>query len=262
MQLGITMAGDARKFLGLGDQIQLTSFPENFYRNTGQKVVDMDNNFLFDNNPYVLRETKADLILDIWGMTDTDKTGISYGEKRWVPSIAEKLIFFANKLLDKKFKVYLRHPRLYRHEDVNRINNQICVHLTGISTGPCPEYIADRIKQNYKEFNIIQIGAKDDKYFEQFVDKRGLDFWESANVIAESLLFIGVSSSMMNLASCYPRVIKKIILTESDKERIDILDNMMPMDPQNGHYHWLDWSFLFYNKTDQDVGVSLSYLKI
>jgi hypothetical protein len=67
---------------------------------------------------------------------------------------------------------------------------------------------------------------------------------------------------MMNLASCYPRVIKKIILTESDKERIEILDNMMPMDPQNGHYHWLDWNFLFYNKTDQDVGVSLSYLKI
>ena len=256
------MAGEARRFLGLGDQIQLTSFPENFYKNTGKKVIDLDNNFLFDHNPYILRNIKPDIVLDIWSMTDTDKTGISYNEKQWIPSIAEKLLFFTNKLLGTKFKIYLRHPRLYKHEDITKINNQICVHLTGISTGTCPEYIADQIKINYKDFNIVQIGKKEDKYFNQFIDKKGLDFWDSAKIIAESLIFIGVSSSMMNLAFCYPKVIKKIILTESDDERIDILDNMMPMNPKIGHYHWLDWGFCFYNKTQRDVGVSYSYLKI
>jgi hypothetical protein len=67
---------------------------------------------------------------------------------------------------------------------------------------------------------------------------------------------------MMNLAFCYPRTIKKIIITESDEERAEIMNSMMPMDPQNGHYHWLDWSFSFYNKTENDIGVSFSYKKI
>lgn len=262
MQIGITMAGQARHYLGLGDQIQLTSFPENFYKNTGYKVIDLDNNFLFDNNPYIIRDAKPDLVLDIWSMTDTDKTGIMYNEKRWVPSIAEKLLFFTNKLLKINLKTYLRHPRLYKYEDAERINNQICVHLTGISTGICPMYIAEQIRENYKDFNIIQIGKKEDQHFNQFIDRRGLDFWGSAKTISESIIFIGVSSSMMNLAFCYPRITKKIILTESDEERKDILDNMMPMDPERGHYHWLDWGFSFYNKTERDIGVSYSYLKI
>lgn len=43
------MAGQLRRHLGLGDQIQFTSFPENFYLNTGEKVFDLDNNPLFDH---------------------------------------------------------------------------------------------------------------------------------------------------------------------------------------------------------------------
>jgi hypothetical protein len=260
--LGITMAGNARKLLGLGDQIQLTSFPENYFRNTGEKVIDLDGNFLFDHNPYVLRNINPSNILDIWTMTDPSITKYNYNLKKWIPSLSEKNLHFAEKILNIKLKCFLRHPRLYKFED-NEINpNKIVVHLTGISTGECPDFVAKQILNNYKNFDIHQIGYSTDKLYEGFIDSRGLNFWESAKLISESLIFIGVSSSMMNLAFCYPRTIKKIIITESDENRISVMDNMMPMDPENGHYHWLDWSFCFYNKTQEDVGVSYSYLKI
>jgi hypothetical protein len=260
--LGITMAGHARKFLGLGDQIQLTSFPENFFKNTGQQLIDIDNNFLFDYNPYVIRNHSPNRVLDIWTMTDPTITKYSYNLKRWVPSLSEKNLHFAERLLNVKLKCFLRHPRLYRFEDSLISPKNIVVHLTGISTGECPDHIAKQIADNYKGFNIYQIGYKTDKLYDYFIDSRGLSFWDSAKLISESLIFIGVSSSMMNLAFCYPRTIKKIIITESDEERAEIMNSMMPMDPQNGHYHWLDWSFSFYNKTENDIGVSFSYKKI
>ena len=260
--LGITMAGQAKKFLGLGDQIQLTSFPENYFKNTGEKLIDLDNNFLFDNNPYIVRNVNPSNILDIWSMTDPSLTGYPYNAKKWIPSLAEKHLYFANKFLNKNFKIFLRHPRLYKHEDSKLNQNQIVVHLTGVSTGNCPDNIAEQIRKNYNDYKIYQIGYKNDKFYEGFIDARGLDFWESAKLISESLIFIGVSSSMMNLAFCYPRVIKKIIITESDEKRKEILDNMMPMDSDNGHYHWLDWTYILYNKTENDIGVSFSYLKI
>lgn len=260
--LGITMAGNARKFLGLGDQIQLTSFPENFFKNTGEKLIDIDKNFLFNYNPYIIRDKNPESVLDIWTMTDPSITKYSYNLKKWIPSLSEKNLHFAERLLNLKLKCFLRHPRLYRFEDSEINPKKIVVHLTGISTGECPDHVANQIINNYKGFQIHQIGYNTDKLYKGFIDSRGLDFWGSAKLISESLIFIGVSSSMMNLAFCYPRTMKKIIITESDKDRSTIMDNMMPMDPQNGHYHWLDWSFSFYNKTEDDIGVSLSYLKI
>ena len=260
--LGVTMAGNARKFLGLGDQIQLTSIPENFFKNTGEKVIDLDNNFLFDYNPYIIRNQNPSKVLDIWTMTDPTITKYFYNLKKWIPSLSEKNLHFAERLLNLKFKCFLRHPRLYKFEDSIINPKKIVVHLTGISTGECPEKIAKQIMENYEGFEIHQIGYKEDKYYNGFIDSRGLNFWDSAKLISESLIFIGVSSSMMNLAFCYPRVVKKIIITESDNERAQIMDNMMPMDTENGHYHWLDWSFCFYNKTEDDIGVSFSYKKI
>lgn len=256
------MAGEARKLLGLGDQLQLTSFPENYFKNTGERVIDLDNNLLFNYNPYVLRNLTPSKVLDIWTMTDPSITKYSYNLKRWIPSLSEKNLHFASKLLGINLKCFLRHPRLYRFEDSAINPKKITVHLTGISTGNCPDYIAEQIIKNYPEFEIHQIGYSTDKLYKNFIDSRGLDFWESAKLISESLIFIGVSSSMMNLAFCYPKVIKKIIITESDEQRRNIVDDMMPMDPQHGHYHWLDWGFCFYNKTEDDIGVSYSYLKI
>lgn len=247
------MAGQLRKHLGLGDQVQFTSFPENYFLNTGEKVVDVDNNPLFDYNPFVVRGITPSKVLDLWFMTAKRE----YTLKKWIPSVCERNSHFSGLK-----ECYIRHPKLYLHENIPLKPSQICVHLTGVSTGNCPDEIADKIRENYKGFEIIQIGLATDKRYEQFIDGRGLSFWDSAKVIAESLIFIGISSSMMNVAACYPRGIKKIIITESDEERADVMADMMPMDSNRGHYHWLDWGFCFYNKTKRDIGVSFSYLKI
>ncbi len=198
--LGITIAGQLRGHLGLGDQVQFTSFPENYFLNTGEKVIDLDNNPLFDYNPFVVRNVAPSQVLDLWFMTDKRV----YVCKKWIPSICERNANYAGLP-----KCYIRHPKLYLHEDVPLNKNR--VHLTGVSTGNCPDEVANKIRENYKDFDIVQIGLLTDKKYDQFVDMRGQGFWGSARTIAESLIFIGVSSSMMNVAACYPRVIKKII---------------------------------------------------
>ena len=247
------MAGKLRSHLGLGDQVQFTSFPENFYLNTGEKVVDLDENPLFDYNPYVVRGVQPSQVLDLWFMTDKRV----YSQKKWIPSISERNSHFSGLK-----ECFIRHPKLYLHEDAPLKRSQICVHLTGVTVGNCPEVIADKIKETYKGFDIVQIGLSTDKGYSQFEDRRGLTFWDSTKTIAESLIFIGVNSSMMNVAACYPRVVKKIILLDGDERGSTIIDDMMPMDSDRGHYHWLDWGFSFYNKTKRDIGVSFSYLKI
>ena len=60
--LGITLGGAQ----GLGDKLQFSSFPENHFRNTGEKVVDLDRSWIFDHNPYVVRDAPHDRALDLW----------------------------------------------------------------------------------------------------------------------------------------------------------------------------------------------------
>ena len=47
---------------GIGDQIMVSSFPENFYRNYNKKLIDINNLWVFDHNPYVDRNINPDII--------------------------------------------------------------------------------------------------------------------------------------------------------------------------------------------------------
>ncbi len=58
-KLGIFIDGN-----GIGDQLQFTSIPENYYKNTGEKLVDLKRFWGFDGNPYVERDVAVDLIID------------------------------------------------------------------------------------------------------------------------------------------------------------------------------------------------------
>ena len=70
----------------------------------------------------------------------------------------------------------LRHPRLYKYEDINKIPNKVVVHTTGDVKEPIALY-EDRgavwmkkLKmwiENYKQYDIVQIGGKDDSPFER-----------------------------------------------------------------------------------------------
>lgn len=254
------MAGQARSLLGLGDQLQFTSFPENFFRSTGEKLIDVDNNELFNYNPYVVRGEKPECVLDLWRMTDVSQGGVAYDKNKCILSLAEKNIYIANKILNMDLKAFLRTPRLYIHEDLKIKSNQIVVHFFGKSHKPIPEKVIYKIKENYKDFNIIQVGGKNQKRYDIFEDGMGLSIFDTAKIIGESIVFIGINSGMLNMALCYPRVNKRMVLNCDDKGYD--LENMIPMDAQNGHYHWLDFGIPIFNTSEQDVGVTKSYIYI
>ena len=118
--LGITIKGA----IGLGDKIQFASFPENYYKNTGQKVIDLDRVWIFDHNPYVVRGQEPSKTIDIskinWPLKRTYKywpirarfTPKHYKDKPTYFSIADRTSSIFNHV------TYLRHPRLYQFEDL------------------------------------------------------------------------------------------------------------------------------------------------
>ena len=232
---------------GLGDKIIFSSFPENFFKNTGEKLIDVNNYWVFDHNPYVLRGEQAHSTIDVWEL------GAYYDRGAVIPSLAERCCSRFN------FTTYLRHPRLYNYEDSQLKSNQIVVHLSGNTVGLTPEYIANQILENYQGYEIILIGDKDDHAFPGFINKLGLPLWESIKLIAESILFIGIDSSMMNAALCYPRVNKRIILLDNNT---DYIKSIIPMETLINRHHWLDHSLTLFNTTTQDLGVTFSYTKI
>lgn len=257
----------------IGDAIIHTSLPENFYHKYGIKPIDIDKHWVFDHNPYVTREftEKPQGVIDMANMSNRTSS-LAYG--RSLPVIMSRA--------DEDGLRYgidspvLRHPRLYHYEDLPTKPNKIVVHTTGEKQSNkvlafyednwriFNQDIINAINKNYPSptWEIVQIGSESDIPFgEPAIDKRGLPIWDSVKEIAEAAIFIGVNSGPMNIAFCYPKVTKKIILTEFSPE---FLRNgvITPMDAKFTHYQWLDWSFTLFNRSEHDAGTTYSYLKI
>lgn len=136
MALGITLDGAP----GLGDKLIFTSFPENFFKNTGEKVIDLDGFWGFDFNPYVLRDQEPTEVLNLWseprrefGLEDFIKKPVHF-------SIAERTLE-----LFPRFKTFLRHPRLYRWENlVCSRPLQVSLHISGTTQPPLSTEIIER----------------------------------------------------------------------------------------------------------------------
>ena len=223
-QVGIVNSGG-----GIGDHIQFTSMPENYYYNFGQKLVDLQHSWVYDHNPYVERfgpdtggvmDGTVGSAIDLYknqlffkGEKDEPLIGLlKFTDGKYFTSQAERF-----KQLFNIENILLRHPRLYRFEELQgKKLGIVTVHTTGRSEGgTIPDRVIDQIEENYKGYSVYQVGGPEDRET-PFIDKRGLGMWESAQLIASSQIFIGVNSSMMNIAQCYPRVSRKLILIEND----------------------------------------------
>jgi len=247
---GSSMLGIINNGPGIGDKIQFSSFPENYFRNTGEKVVDLSKCEIFDHNPYVVRDQPHDAEYDLWKASGARR----YLKHICIPSIAQRTLSYFNPA----FTCYLRHFRLYFNEQAEMNPRQIVVHFAGKTVNAAPLPVIQQIRRNYKNFEIHQVGTDDDPYYDCFINSMGLPFWDSVKMISESMLFIGVSSSMMNVALCYPRVGKRVVL---DHNYYD-LPNVIPMDSADDHLHWLDHGIALFNGTERDMGVTYSYTKI
>ena len=294
--------------IGIGDKLQFGCLPENFYRNTGEKLVDLNSSFIFDYNPYVERtefkesesppSDPTDVIYSMNAWSSWGCKGAVYpAEPESRPSRrvlyglepAEKLELFQERLKNMKTvdlwgnkdwppsveclskserwckyfdleTCFLRHPRIYIYEDLPTQNDLVTVHTVGKTKGTLTNEVIGQINKNYKGYNIVQVGGKDDKET-PFTDKRGLDFFKSAEIIAQSQIFIGPSSSMYHLSRCYSRVRKKVVILDQD-DSIDRekLKTFIPY--KNGYDDWLDFDTELYNESDYDIGVTRTYKKI
>jgi len=262
--LGITLGGAA----GIGDKLQFSSFPENYYRNTGEKVVDIDRSWIFDSNPYVVRDQDADTVIDLWSQPWPQKATIDREE------YLRKPVFFS--LADRtatifKHVPFLRHPRLYRFEDLPTILNRLVIHTTGKRIPPnaaigedrprvLPDEIIWHIREAYRDYEIIQVGSSED-VDAKVIDRRGLeDIWATVKIIAQAQIFIGVDSGPYWIAACFPRIFRKRVLVQYPPEYLRA--RFVPTHLINPATHWHDHSCYYYNRTVDDAGVTFSYRKL
>jgi hypothetical protein len=216
----------------------------------------MSKTWVYDYNPYVLRDIKPDIVLDM-----NEKISNSY--KCYDTKYPTSMAWILSKMLD--INLFLRHPRLYRFEDNIPNENLIAIHTTAKGNDPTrqghiPENILTHLFQIYKDYKIFQVGGKDDFKIKSpnVFDKTGLNYWDTAEIISKCLAFIGMNSGHTILANCFPRVQKKVILSSGP-----YLQTMIPESQIAGSYgNWIDFNWQYYNNTENDIGVSMSYLKI
>lgn len=230
---------------GIGDQVMVSSFPENFYLNYGQKLIDVENKWIFDHNPYVLRGKRPDYVMNhLQRQIEIIK---SESRKNW-KSDAEEICF--------NFEVpkcFLRRPRLYKFEDTKTEKDLVVVHTTGRTVGSMSNEVINKIALNYKDYNIIQIGSSKDSDT-PFYKKLDLSPWDTAEIISGAAIYIGVNSGFYHVANCYPKVRKKIIL-DIDQNK---LDSFMPKRYTDG-LEWYDYNIEYFNKYHFDIGATNTF---
>ena len=253
----------------IGDSLIYSSCPENFYNAGKGKILDAKKAWFFDHNPYVVRNVNASPHTNVIDMQQfaNATTFFNYG-RSGLPcflSVADRF--------NTKFGVptRLRHPRLYKYEDLPKIPNRVVVHTTGDVNEPVALYedrgaflddpVMDVIAENYKQYEIVQVGGKDDIPFERgCIDKRGLSIWDSVKEIAEASIFIGVPSGPIVIAMCFPRT--NIRVYEPQFPAMVLENWYIPMDANFPHHQWHDWGFKIFNRYEVDLGVTFSYKKI
>ncbi len=255
MRKGFTVRTD----LGLGDIVQFTSLPENYFRQTGEKLIDVTRHTLFDFNPYVDRESTPDEVTELWANHKPFKRSWSYLS----PETSAPAVYLSNAehhvaLFGLKNTPLVR-PRLYRYEDFPIAKRQtVLLHTNGRSHGQMPDNCIEHVKQKYGHMEIYRVGLPGEPCF-------GLPkietptLWDLVKVISECRIFIGVDSGPSWVAACYPDVVlKKLRL----RPRAKFMDNWVPLEMANINSHWDDRAFQIYNTSEDDIGFSQSFRRI
>jgi hypothetical protein len=248
----------------IGDRLIFSGIPQMYYEQTGKKVVDLDDVWFWDENPYVVRNAKVKSTVPLQMIADKSTFHDYLRNMPNFLSIVDKYCAYLG------LECTLRHPRLYRYEGIDRIPNKIVLctqgnlqgHMMGESKDRVlSDEVIEQIRKNYKKYNIVQIGTINDKKAngDNIIDCRGLDIWDSAKEIAESSMYIGVNTGTYWIANCYPHISKKVILCEYSYES---LKYFIPMNVKNHHTSWQDWGTQFFNIYEKDCGVTTSFKKI
>ena len=245
----------------IGDCLVFSGLPEMWSQQKNERLVDIDNAWFFDYNPHVIRGVKVEKTIPLIALADRSTHHTYLRNLPNFLSLPDKYCAYFG------LECTLRHPRLYRYEDIERKPNKVIITTQGANQGLMMNETADRIlsdeiietiKLNYRNFEIVQIGLPTDKDA-GVIDKRGIPIWDAVKEIAESMYYIGPNCGIMWIASAYPHITKKVILTQYNKNALQYL---VPMHVDIHHHQWLDYSCQWYNKYIEDVGITSSFRKI
>jgi len=235
-----------REQIGIGDGVQFSSVPENYFHATGNMLTVESRNWFYDHNPYVSRTAvPIDGRILLWERLTQDAmpdplSGDTYS--------CNAEIHCAMIGLE---KISLKRPRLYRYENLHQCE-RIVFHPHGISQGTMPKQVVDHVIAKYGD-RLVQIGKEHET---QFISDcyYPADMWDLARFIAQSSGFIGMSSGPSWIAACYPKVWNKVVrYSRPDPKRI-------PLSNKNLDSLWDDVTiFDFYNATENDVGFTKGF---
>lgn len=248
----------------IGDRLIFSALPEMYFKKHGKRLIDIDKCWFWDYCPYVVRDVEPRASMHLQAIADrTTHNNYLRGLPVYL-SIADR--YTAMFSMD----CTIRHPKLYRFEDAERDPRKVILHTTGDRMQPtmlgedAPKIMSmemiNTIKENYKNYDIVQVGDKYD-LDAKVIDKRGLSIWDTCKEIAEASIFIGINSGPYWIASCFPHISRKLIITEYSDSTLR--EYFIPMDARQPHRQWWDWGTQFFNRyPDVDLGVTVGYKKI
>lgn len=251
MKKGISI----RPTIGIGDALQFSSLPENYFRATGNRLVDISKPWFFDFNPFVLRDQEGQIkTTEMW----------NFGPKQFdwpVPEDRKTGVYLSNaEIWSMVFDVpcFLNRPRLYKYEDFPfESRKKILFQTYGRSHGTMPRHIVDHVLKKYSATRqLFHIGPGDDIGLPRIKTET---LWDLAKVISESRMLIGPDSGPSWIAACYPDVIVKKVRTKPTPEHFK---TWTPLEINNIHSHWDSREHMIFNPTDGDIGFTWSYLKL
>lgn len=243
-----------RKTIGVGDALQFSSLPENYFRATGDRLVDVDSHWFFDHNPFVVRGIEPESVTEMWNFSPK--------QWDWPAPAREEGVWLANAEIWSavwRVPMVLNRPRLYRYEDVPFEKREaILLHIDGRSHGDMPDYVIEHVLKKYGPTKrLVQIGKSTRDLGLPKIETPSL--WDLAFVISSARMLIGVDSGPAWIAACYPDVVVKKLRTKPSPERFE---KWCPLSTKNIHSHWDDRCHQIFNASESDVGFTLTYRKI
>jgi hypothetical protein len=246
-----------KPYIGLGDGLQFSSAPENYFRTTGKKILDINRPWFFDHNPYVVRDDKIkpERTIEMWNF------GPAHDKYQW-PRLRPQNVYLSNAEIWAavlNVPVVLNRPRLYKFEDFPfHEREMILLHIDGRSHGDMPEHVIDHVIRKYKPTKrLYQIGKSAREFGIPKITTQ--TFWDLAAVISKAQMLIGIDSGPAWIAACYPDVVVKKLRTKPDPEE---LEKWVPLHVDNIHSHWDDRCHQIFNPTEDDIGFTTSYRRI
>lgn len=242
--------------IGVGDALQFSSVPENYFRATGQRLIDLSQPWFFDHNPYVVRNSteRPTAVTEMW----------NFGPKQYNwPKLRTEGVYLSNAEIHASVwgvPVVLNRPRLYQFEEYPYTEREkILIHIDGVSHGLMPAFLVQHIVDKYGPTgNLFQVGKTS-------VTIPGIPYiktetlWDLAKVVSQAKIFIGLDSGPAWVAACYPDVVTKVIRMKPTPEHFK---EWIPLAAGNIHSHWDDRCRHVFNPTNDDIGFTSSFRKL